>query len=203
MKSVMVSMPTNFCFAESHSGQARTPVSTIAKNAWNIFYQVTMITSFYCCVPHVADLAKIVWKFTTILCWWQSLKHDFWPVSEWALCQGWQALRMSGWDRSICSTGELVSEKPDNNIGKEIWGKLLNVEILRLSHLYWFEENLKEMNFCPTLKKLRMSSSGTSASFELSGWTTAWPEFNCSLKKWFVGLWTVVNSKHKRVTFQS
>ena len=24
---------------------------------------------------------------------------------------------MSGWDRSICSTGELVSEKPDNNIG--------------------------------------------------------------------------------------
>ena len=33
MKSVMVSMPTNFCLAESHNGQARTPVSTIAKNA--------------------------------------------------------------------------------------------------------------------------------------------------------------------------
>ena len=51
----------------------------------------------------------------------ENMIWDFWPVSEWALYRGWQALRTSGWDRSICSTG-----KPDNIIGGAIWGKLLN-----------------------------------------------------------------------------
>ena len=60
----------------------------------------------------------------------ENMIWDFWPVSEWALYRGWQALRTSGWDRSICSTG-----KPDNIIGGAIWGKLLHVYIFLLHRL--------------------------------------------------------------------